>query len=205
MTLHQHRRAHSQERHRSPARPLHYCLLLHIAATLFSTGKPSVSQRKKRKSQKEKGLYFPFFFSPETQQEDEERQPGGFYLGSHPLARRCSIIAPALFVFVCLSQEHTHTHTRMFPTYSCSQCSTYSTSMLAVGQSVCRQALIKNQAHTHTGKSGLQWRVCVHHQAHTHAHTPILSVHSLAANPREPHTKCCVLIHISYEIPVAVM
>lgn len=36
---------------------------------------------------------------------EEEEQPGGFYLESHPLARHCSIIVASLF---CLCQSHAH-------------------------------------------------------------------------------------------------
>lgn len=60
MTLHQHRWAHGQEGLRSPAKPLHYCLLLHIAGTLFSTGRATASQREKI-SQKERDCTSLFF------------------------------------------------------------------------------------------------------------------------------------------------
>lgn len=45
--------------------------------------------------------------------EEQQQQPGGFYLESHPLPRHCSIVVASLF---CLCQSLSHVHAHAPPT-----------------------------------------------------------------------------------------
>lgn len=73
MTLHQHHRARGQERLRSPAQPLHYCLLLHTAATLFSTGRRT--ERGEGRSKKERDCTS--LFLPAVRKSSRKTRRGG--------------------------------------------------------------------------------------------------------------------------------
>lgn len=95
--------------------------LLPPTCMLFSTGRRTEREEKKKK--KERDCTSPFLWSGKASGRlgEAERQPGGFYLGSHPLELYCSVIVPSLFVFVSLC----HTHTHKYPTHSYTRESPY--------------------------------------------------------------------------------
>lgn len=144
MTLHQHRRARGQER-LDAAPPLLPPTSYQRHA--FPVLAERLRARGKNKSQRKRS-HFPFYSlvrKSSRKRGEAERQSGGFYLGSHPLAMDCGIIVPGLCL--CPPRTRARTRARVLPSLSCAQENTCKSHMQIMKFLMCRQVLIKQNTH----------------------------------------------------------